>query len=79
MCSLTFSEFRASCVGRCAWWNRGRAWSLPVSRCETVSGDWGMGREAAASVLYEECVRGSELRQGVLFRSVYTHLTHPEI
>ena len=45
MCSLTFSEFRASCVGRCAWWNRGRAWSLPVSRCESVSGDWGMGRE----------------------------------
>ena len=42
-------------------------WSLPLSRCESVSGDWGMGREAAASVR-KECVRGSELRQGGLFR-----------
>ena len=44
MFSLTFSEVRAS-------WGKVRVvepgsglWSLPVSRCESVSGDWGMGR-----------------------------------
>ena len=68
MFSLTFSEVRAS-------WGKVRVvepgsglWSLPVSRCESESclgtGVWG---EAAASVR-KECVRGSELRQGGLFR-----------
>ena len=51
--------------GRCVWWVQPGSglWSLPVSRCESV---WGLGYGKRLRPAYEECVRGSELRQGVV-------------
>ena len=68
MFSLTFSEVRAS-------WGQVRVvgpgsglWSLPVSRCESVSGDWGMGRGCGQRTK-KVCAaqKRSELRPGGLF------------
>ena len=50
--------------GRCAWWNRDRA--CGACRCRDVSVCLGYGERLRPA--YEECVRGSELRQGGLFR-----------